>query len=207
MVIGERFVWVHIPKTAGDSTRKMFDLVKGSYLFGDHSTVEIKHRTFTQTMAAGDLQSHNIAAKDRILNLRRLPCWVLSHCQHKLRINRIRFSRQDLITGRLRIEHASEEGTSADQVLKRFAGGETIAHWLRTEFLAEDFIEVLGKYVEISEAQRKMIRATRENVNPTYNRDIRLWYTRKQMTYVYESNPSWTMLEKQIYGNTLLDEL
>ena len=46
MVIGERFVWVHIPKTGGDSTRK-------------------------------------------------------------------------------RIEHASEEGTSADQVLKRFAGGET----------------------------------------------------------------------------------
>ena len=31
--------------------------------------------------------------------------------------------------------------------------------------------------------------------------------TRKQMTYVYESNPSWAMLEKQIYGNTLLDEL
>ena len=48
MVIGNEFVWLHMGKTGGDSTKEMFDCLAG-ILFADHKSQKEKHFVMNRT--------------------------------------------------------------------------------------------------------------------------------------------------------------
>jgi hypothetical protein len=71
MVIGERFAWVHMPKTGGDATYQMFAAVPGLIRFSDPLDSNDKHASFWE-------RESEVAGKQLVMNIRRLPAWTLS---------------------------------------------------------------------------------------------------------------------------------
>ena len=81
MVIGDEFVWAHLPKTAGDCTHQLFRLI-GLKDFVDNVRLRKKHDTFAQREKETGL---DLTTRKRIMNIRRLPSWLLSEAKHRER--------------------------------------------------------------------------------------------------------------------------
>src|SRR6266542_4333678 len=75
MVIGERFAWAHMPKTAGTATVAMLHACDGLVRFADSPEGADAHSTFADRRELVD-------GKLLVLNLRRLPSWVLSRAHY-----------------------------------------------------------------------------------------------------------------------------
>src|SRR6476619_5523637 len=78
MVIGERFAWVHLPKTGGSATLELFRLYPEVIVFADLEDTNAKHTLFAQ-------REEEVRGKQLAMNLRRLPFWALSRAQHVAR--------------------------------------------------------------------------------------------------------------------------
>ena len=66
MVIGEHFVWGHMPKTGGEATRAMFALLPELIVYADESHTFEQHTTFVE-------REEKVRGKMLALNIRRLP--------------------------------------------------------------------------------------------------------------------------------------
>ena len=78
MVIGPDFVWSHMPKTGGTSTKRMFDIVCGERpdMYMDHGIHNInKHDNITIKDSKVNL---GLNTKHRIMGFRQLPTWIIS---------------------------------------------------------------------------------------------------------------------------------
>ena len=78
MVIGDDFVWAHLPKTGGDATLAMFRVFPDLVQFADPDDSNDKHAQF-------ESRAQEIRGKVLAMNFRRLPAWVLSRAQHVAR--------------------------------------------------------------------------------------------------------------------------
>lgn len=98
MVIADNFVWAHLPKTGGDSTHKLFRCL-GLDCESDSIRQSGKHHSFAQREKATgqDLTDR----RRRIMNIRRLPSWVLSRAKHQERNNGYPVDRDLLHAGRV----------------------------------------------------------------------------------------------------------
>ena len=76
MVITEKFAWAHLPKAAGDATRSMFASVPGLVIFQAPSESNEKHNGYW-------VHEREIGDRLRVMNIRRLPSWILSAAHHK----------------------------------------------------------------------------------------------------------------------------
>ena len=75
MIIGERFVWGHLVKTGGDSTARLFQLFPALVVHCDSANDNHKHDPF-------GARPEEVRGKVLVLNIRRLPSWVLSYAHH-----------------------------------------------------------------------------------------------------------------------------
>lgn len=210
MVIGDEFVWAHLGKAAGNSTLKMFKVIKHALKYFDEIDEHKKHQSFADKEKDMGI---DLSAKNKILNMRRLPAWVLSHMNFQKMVYQVPFSDRTM-EGIINTADPSQlqatgvnfrENNIDDQL--RYYDYENISYWLRTEFLAQDFIEVLGKFTEIDSGQREQIGKVIENVNKNYNRNILESFTKEEMVKLYGSCPIWASIEKVVYGNLLIDEI
>lgn len=188
MVIGRSFAWGHLPKTAGDATLRMFLLFPETVVFADDPSTNEKHSFFP------DRQSE-IADRSLVLNIRRLPSWILSWA-HQLARGAPGFSPRPMPT---RSEMA--EWDIADQMIQRFTdnGRLTIDRWLRMERLKEDFIEFISKVTTVSEERRRAVFELPPVNTMTYNHTLGDWFTDDQLTSLYERNPTWASIEHALY--------
>ena len=79
MVIGREFIWLHMGKTGGDSTKQMFDNLNG-ILYSDPRHDPSKHSGMKRT----DIDTTLLQDKKIICNIRRLPSWTKSFKQQRL---------------------------------------------------------------------------------------------------------------------------
>jgi hypothetical protein len=211
MVIGERFVWAHFGKTGGDSVHEMFGVISRHVIYRDAVYMPEKHLNFhaNEKRLGYDLTHF----RKRIMTLRRLPSWMLSFAHHKYRSHAIPIVKEVLVRGRVLFERVGDDvaGKSGDigfreirvdQILEEFMCGR-IDHWFRTEFLAEDFITVMGEFVPISDVEKGAIRRIRLNVSPEYNKDISANFSAAELKMIYANCPLWARIEKEIYGDLL----
>ena len=81
MVISDKILWLHIPKTAGDATLRMFDEVPVAWRVKDAHTDPRKHGVLAEAHArAPGSESCKV-----IINLRRLPEVLVSYFHHMQR--------------------------------------------------------------------------------------------------------------------------
>lgn len=206
MVISEKFLWLHIPKTAGDATLAMFQALGHRFLLLDAHTDERKHGTLADAVARvpGSEQRALIA------NLRRLPDVALSYFHHMQRHHpETRFANGQPF-GALRFRDYLEyvlshpDQQSYDWHFDHFFGARDPDHWLRVDGLADSFLDVIGRYLPIDPEAAQRIRATIANVG-SYDRrgGAASWFTRDEMAAFYALCPRWRRAERQEYGDLL----
>ena len=175
MVIGERFAWGHLQKTAGDATLGLFGLFPDVVLFADPRNTEEKHASFADRSA--EVEGKLLAA-----NIRRLPAWTVSWAQHRARIA----TRPDGGPVPMNSPEQMVRVPRADTCLGALtAGGRyRIERWIRMEHLVEDFADFLGAFVDLDDAARERIAAFPVVNALRYDHDPEHWFTPERVREV-----------------------
>ncbi len=211
MVIGKYFAWAHFGKTGGDSVHEMFRVISEHVIYSDKINMPEKHLNFNKNE---ERLGYDIThSRKRIMNLRRLPSWILSFANHKYRSLSVPIIKESHLRGTVLFERGGDDflGKSdipdfrevkIDKMLEDFMCSR-IDYWLRTEYLADDFINVMSKFVPISSFQKRKIRKIKINVNQDYNKDILANFSINELDLIYKNCPFWASIEKKVYGNIL----
>ena len=191
MVIGERFAWAHLPKTGGSATLELFRLFPELIVLGDFEESNAKHTLFAE-------RAGQVTGKLLALNFRRLPFWVLSRAQH--------VARWGIYPDYVPIPMASsEELTESDFPDTRIdlytdGGRFRIDHWIRMEYLKEDFLAFVSELGEVTDERRASVLALPMVNAHQYDHELESWFTADQIARMYERNPAWAALEDELYG-------
>jgi hypothetical protein len=194
MVIGRRFAWAHLPKTAGDATRAMFCAVPGLIEFADPVDSNDKHMPFFG-------REDEVAGRLLVMNIRRLPSWAVSGAQHKARHG----VHPDYLPAPLESAEQIASRTDADDLLRWMTdhGRFAVDRWLRMEFLGDDVLALLD---ELGEGGPEVERAVRDvgRVNQgSYTERLEL--SSAQVARLYELNPVWASVERRVYSGLPID--
>lgn len=191
MVITEHFAWAHLGKTGGDATQQMLEAVPGLVEWAHSPDDNAKHDPFA-------LHATAIAARLRVMNIRRLPAWILSMAHH------IRTHGPWPEDRRHYMLSADEmvEGIDADYALRRISDGPRfpVQRWLRQEHLADDVAALLEQFGQLTEAARQGIASVPYRAK-AYDHDIGSTFTAGQIQRMYRLNPGWAEVERRVYGD------
>jgi hypothetical protein len=190
MVIGERFAWAHLPKTAGDATHAMLTAVPGLVQFADPPDSNAKHDPFFA-------REPDIAGRLRVMNIRRLPAWALSAAHHRARHG----VHPDYEPGPLQTPDEIADQTDPDDLLRWMTdhGRLDVQRWLRAEHLEHDVLAFLDELGMLTPAARDRVLAVGHVNVGSYNREIDRWFTAAHIERLYERNPEWTRIERAVY--------
>jgi hypothetical protein len=194
VVIGERFAWAHLPKTGGDATALMLAAVPGLVRFADAVDSNDKHLPFFAREA-------EVAGKLLVMNIRRLPHWALSAAHHQAAHG----VHPDYRPQPLEAPEQIAEKTDADDLLRWMTdhGRFRVQRWLRAESLEDDVVALLAELNVLSAAVEAEVRAVgRVNVG-AYERDLKRWFSADHLGRLYERNPTWARIERELYGELL----
>jgi hypothetical protein len=195
MVIGERFSWAHIPKTGGTATLNMFWLFPDLVEFADPIDSDGQHLTFRDRWDRSE-------GKLLLLNLRRLPTWVLSRAHH--------VSRLGVSPGfeRKPVPPPDELARSSlpDERLSLYtdSGGLRIDRWFRMESLTDDFLSFVSELRDVDELERRHVTELGAMNALDYDHELAGWFDRGQLETLYGNNPVWRDLEQRLYGGLQL---
>jgi hypothetical protein len=191
VVIGVHFAWAHLPKTAGDATAAMFAVVPGLVQFADPPESNDKHAPFFAREA-------EVSRKLLVMNIRRLPAWILSGAQHQAAHGEFPDYRP------LPMPSADEmtDKTDADDLLRWMTdhGRFKVDRWLRAEMLEHDVLALLDELNVLTPDIRRRVMAVGRVNEGTYDHALADRFTPEQIRRCYARNPEWTRLEGRLYG-------
>lgn len=205
MIVGRDWVWLHVPKCAGTTTeatlRKVF---KGApdVVF---DPVGARHPViWHHTVAKRKEMDPSFCAENKRIvgNIRRLPSWLLSrvHFEAGRHGDRAAPSREQLCQG-LFPNPTRKTGAitqiSADRQIGHFA--DEITDWIRTESLRED----LQRVFNLSPGRDGLSIVSLNETKLRYIKALDFWFTPRELAGLYEANPIWAAIEKQVYGDIL----
>ncbi len=188
--------WHHLPKTAGTSTDRLFELSGLPLLWRDAQTSPLKHLPLSEhpeNLSVGDRQ--------KLLNVRRLPYWLLSNFHHKKLFMGLEIDEKHMQKGFFyRVNE--KRWLPADWWLSRMGVDDS---WLglRVEHLKSDLLKIFAKYEPINFSSRCSIVLSRERNKNRYMRNLNKWFSANQIHELYSNNPRWTALERRVYGDIL----
>ncbi len=194
MIIGKDFAWGHLGKTAGDATYQLFQRVAPDLVeFAHQPTERAKHQPFA------DASMEVLMKETLVLNIRRLPAWVLSNAQHRARSG----TAADPAPQPLPPSSVLAESREADRGLGQFTanGRIRIDRWLRVEHLREDFLDFVAERRSITDAEARIARRLETKPPGRYDHDLRKTFTDRQIRNLYLENPAWAQAELKAYGH------
>ena len=195
MIVSQRFVWGHIPKTGGDATATMIARVPRLVVLADDLRDHAKHLSF-------DERRGSIEGKLLVANIRRLPDWAISTAQ-LLSNNGVW---PDYEPYGPQPAHAVASSDWADKALAMVVGDYEVDRWLRQEHLVDDLVDFLREIAALTAAEERAIRSVGPvNVHrPRFRRwrrpSPRRFFTRAQIDELYANNPGWAAIERRVYG-------
>ena len=194
MVIGEHFAWAHLPKTGGDATCLMFGAVPGLVRFADPLDSNAKHEAFF-------VREAEVAGKLRVMNIRRLPSWLLSGAHHRARWGLAPDYEPQPLQGAAELA----QSTDPDNMLRWMTDRDRLAveRWLRCEELQDDVLALLGELNELSDGAREGVLGVGRVNTQEYERDVHDRFTAEQIEMMYERNPQWAEVELRVYGSLM----
>jgi hypothetical protein len=194
VVIGEHFAWAHLPKTAGDATCCMLEAVPGLVTFADPLDSNDKHLPFFAREA-------EVSGKLLAMNIRRLPAWMLSAAHHRARhgvhpeYRPVPLQTADELT-RL---------TDPDDLLVWMTdhGRLAVSRWLRAEALQADVLALLGELGVPEPVARRAVSSIGRINEGDYDRRPTAFFSPGQIAALYERNPGWAAIEREVYGDLM----
>jgi len=195
VIVGERFVWAHIPKTGGDATATMIQRVPRLVVTADPLGDHAKHLSFHH-------RRESIAGKPLVANIRRLPAWALSYMRHREQYGQW----PDYKLQPYRPAHVVAAESVADEWLDEIVGGYEVDYWIRQEHLTDDLVRVLGEVAALTEEEEARIRSV-GRVNQLHRPRLRYWKRSPERFFkpahiekLYANNPRWAAIEGRVYG-------
>jgi hypothetical protein len=194
MVVSQKFVWAHIPKTGGDSTSAMIQQLPRLVVLADHRWDEAKHMSL-------DKRRGSIEGKLLVANIRRLPSWALSHARHLARHGG--WPKYEPLGFRPPEVVASE--SFGDYYLNEIVGDYEIDFWIRQEHLVDDLLRFLRTITTLTTDEEAAIRSVgrlneqRRGWNPR-RRSPERFFDQEHVDTLYASNPRWAEVERAVYG-------
>jgi hypothetical protein len=192
VVVGERFAWAHLPKTAGMATARLFALFPELVVFADPEDTNDMHTPFSE-------RTEQLRGKVLAMNFRRLPVWVLSRAQHVARHG----IHPDYEPIPMEPPEVLASSPFPDSRIAIFTdeGRIRIDRWLRAESITQDFLKFISEFTEVNEERRRQV----EEVGPVnthdYDKEVSNWFGPGLIERMYAANPVWAKLEREIYGD------
>ena len=200
MIVTSNLQWMHLPKTAGTTTEKLFLASGLPLLWNDPQSSPLKHLPLSEHPNFSSIPLHD---QLRVANFRRLPDWLLSNFQHKRRMMNLDLNIEPMRRG-LFWRERDHSWFPADWWLDRLQIDENCL-LLRVDYLKSDFLKCLNQYDPIGPISRLRVRLVKDQNRNTYQRSLREWYTCDDLSCLYSENPQWAALEQLVYGSLLLD--
>ena len=190
MIVSQKFVWAHVPKTGGDATAAMIRQVPRLIELADPAGDRAKHLSFDQRRGS-------IRGKLLVANMRRLPSWAVSYVDHLRHFGQWPDYEPQAVRG---LDVVATE-SAADNSLNRVVGDYEIDIWIRQEYLADDLVAFLRDVADLTRDEEEAIRSVgRVNASPSRFGRPAWSYRRAQTKRLYEANPRWAAIEKRVYG-------
>lgn len=199
MIISEKLVWFHLPKTAGTTTDRLFTASRIPLSIQDSQSSYVKHLPLN---LHPNRQNISIESKQPVVNFRRLPYWLLSNYHHKIKKMSLSLSFDPVKSGMF---WRDKENTwlPADWWLDRFDIDDSWS-FLRVEHLKADFLSCLNMYQPISLIPRARVNLVKSLNKTDYVRSLDHWFDCCDFAGLYDSNPRWAALEQKLYGSLIL---
>lgn len=202
MIIGENFIWLHFPKCAGTFTEKLLrqHVVEDVRIKFDPIDPDniIWHQNVSKREEATKV---DLSSKEIICNFRRLPSWIISRTVYEEKRSGNVAPKELYFTGNFL--KVNGEQSNADNMIRRYTTRK-VNHWIRVEYLEEDFINVFSKFIKFKLPIHSS--CFNSKVNSTgWGNDIHNWFSHNDLIKLYNSCPLWTKFELEIYGNLLID--
>lgn len=197
MIIGDRFIWLHLPKTGGTSASRLFSELAIPSIVADDQSLDNKHESIEARLPDWDFATES---KSLFITLRRLPQWLLSDWHHKHLKMGLDIPFEPVKSGLFYSLRLGGVWVAADYWLRYFRI-ENCTGVIRLEHLEEDVSE---KIVPLLPAQAPPLRFPRDNVN-SYSRDLASYFSSSDLRRIYACNPIWQQQELQAYGCVTLN--
>lgn len=200
LIITAKLQWHHLPKTAGTTTDLMFERSGLPLIWRDSQTSAAKHLPASEHPQASRLLSPE---RLNVVNLRRLPAWLISNLQHKQQVMGLELEAEPLHRG-LFFRHRQQQWLPADWWLHRLG---VTPQWelLRVESLQADFLALLTRAEPVEAGAVAAIRSAPVLNTNRYDKELSTWFTGPDLMAVYAANPLWRSLELQAYGSLVLE--
>jgi SAM-dependent methyltransferase len=191
MLITKHFAWAHLPKAAGDATQQMFAAVPGLIEWADSQDSNDKHDPFWRHEEA-------VTGKLLVMNVRRLPSWILSSAHHKA----VSGVWPDYEPLPMPTVEEMVENTGPDDMLRYMTDGARfpVQRWLRKENLGADVTALLDELGLLTEEAKTGIAAVPYRAKG-YDHNVAAAFTAAQIQRMYTLNPAWAEVERRVYGD------
>lgn len=201
MIIAERFLWLHLPKTGGTSMNRLFREWAIPGISIDPDGERAKHDSIALREARGDWRA---GSRRRFITIRRLDSWLLSDWQHKRR----HMSLPDLAfepvqQGLFYSLRLGGVWVAADWWLRYFELDEQVTT-LRLEHIAEDLNHHLLPLLPAGTPAVQAETLPQENAAPapidsgsSFGRSAPKALPTESL---YAVNPLWAAWEERVYG-------
>jgi hypothetical protein len=206
VVVGDEFIWMHFPKTAGHTVELALRAAargRRDIVFDQRGRHDDRWHDSLHERRLRD-RSFDPSGKVVIAGFRRLPWWILSRVHYEASRPPYRWAPREMIQEGRFFEQSGEVG-HADVHANMFAEC-NVHRWLRAEHLREDFVACFADI--LGPAAQKACRKLDRRVNETrlrYVERLDFYFTPSELGRLYDANPTWAALERKVYGGLLGD--
>jgi hypothetical protein len=194
VIIGDRFIWLHLPKTGGTSASRLFTELGLPSVVADDQSLDSKHESIEARLPDWDYESDS---RSVFITLRRLPQWLLSDWHHKRLKMGLDIPFEPVKSGLFYSLRLGGVWVAADYWLRYFRI-ERCSGVIRLEHLEED---VRREIVPLLPLQSAPLCFPKANEN-RYSRDLGSYFRSSDLRRIYENNPIWRQQEFSAYGST-----
>ena len=195
MIIGDRFIWLHLPKTGGTSVAKLFAGLALPSVVADDQSLDRKHDSVEARFAAF---TEGANSKPVFITLRRLPQWLLSDWHHKKLMMGLDIPFEPVKYGLFYSLRLGGVWVAADYWMRYFRI-ESCSGVIRLEHLHED---VQDKIVPLLYHVAPSLSFPVLNAN-RYSRRLGDYFSSSDLRRIYSCNPTWRQQERLVYGDVM----
>ena len=193
MIISNHFVWLHLPKTGGTSTARLFRKLELPSVSVDSDEIDAKHESIEHRLKGVSIET----GKKTIITSRRLAFWLLSDWHHKTKKMGLKLPFNPVKSGLFYSLRLGGIWVSADYWIKYF-NATSCTYTVRLEHLQEDS----NRYVlPLLPKGTKPLKFPFSNTNK-YSHNIEDFFGKRDLIRIHENNPAWSAWEEKIYGST-----